>query len=170
MLLRPTLVTICLLLALPALADTYTARVVGVTDGDTVNVLDETRVQHKIRLAGIDAPEKAQPYGQRSKQHLAELVFGKEVVLDCGKRDRYKREICVVGLDGQDINLALVQTGFSWWYRQYAHEQTSAQRHDYAAAEAAAREARRGLWADDNPTPPWEWRHRKHPAPTKERQ
>ena len=116
MLLRPTLVTICLLLALPALADTYTARVVGVTDGDTVKVLDATRVLHKIRLEGIDAPEKAQPYGQRSKQHLAGLVFSREVTLNCGKHDRYKREVCVVLLADQDINLSQVQAGYAWWY------------------------------------------------------
>ena len=158
MLLRPTLVAICLLLALPALADTYTARVVGVTDGDTIKALDGTRVQHRIRLAGIDAPEKAQPYGQRSKQHLAEQVFGREVTLSCGKHDRYKREVCVVLLEGQDINLSQVQAGYAWWYRQYAREQTPAQRKEYEEAERTAQERHAGLWRDNSPIPPWEWR------------
>lgn len=155
---RPTLATICLALALPVLADTYTARVVGVTDGDTIKALDGTRFQHRIRLAGIDAPEKTQPYGQRSKQHLAELVFGREVTLDCGKQDRYKREVCVVLLDGQDINLLQVKAGCAWWYRQYAREQTPAQRKEYEEAERTAQELHAGLWRDISQIPPWEWR------------
>lgn len=161
MLLRPFVAASLLLIGSLALADTYIARVVGVTDGDTVRVLDGTKTLHKIRLAGIDAPERTQPFGQRSKQYLAGLVFGRDVTLDCGKLDRYKREVCVVILDGQDINLSQVRAGYSWWYRQYAREQRLDQRKAYAEAEAMARETRTGLWSEKNPTPPWEWRHRK---------
>ena len=149
-----------LLLVTSVVAETYTARVVGVMDGDTIKVLDSTRAQHKVRLAGIDAPEKAQPFGQKARQHLASQVFGREVTLDCGKVDRYQREICVVLFEGKDVNLAQVEAGLAWWYRQYAREQTAAQQHVYAEAEATAHDARRGLWANDSPMPPWEWRHR----------
>lgn len=140
-------------------AEGLTGRVVGVADGDTITVLDAQRVQHKIRLAGIDAPEKRQPFGQVSKQHLADLVFGQEVELDCGRPDRYRREVCVVLLGGQDVNLAQVQAGLAWWYRQYAREQTAERREAYSAAEREAQEARRGLWQEPSPMPPWEWRH-----------
>lgn len=160
--LRPTLAAVCLLLTTHVFAETYSARVVGVHDGDTVTVLDGTRIQHKIRLAGIDAPELRQPFGQRSRQYLADLVFRRDITLDCGKMDwRRTREVCVVIVDGQDINLQQVQAGYAWWYRAYRREQTPEQRHAYASAEGAAREAGIGLWADDNPTSPWEWRHRK---------
>lgn len=169
MLLRPTLAAACLLLATQALAETYTARVVGVTDGDTVKALDGSKVLHTIRLASIDAPEKKQPYGQRAKQFLADQVFDRDVTFSCSKMDyRKKREVCVIDLDGSDVNLGMVQAGYSWWYRQYAREQTPTQRHAYAEAEATAREGRFGLWADDSPVPPWDWRHRKRSAPAKE--
>jgi len=76
------------LLTTSAIADTYTGRVVGISDGDTIKVLDVTNTQHKIRLAGIDAPEKKQAFGQRSKVSLSDQIFGRDVTLDCGKRDR----------------------------------------------------------------------------------
>ncbi len=117
--------------------------------------------QHKIRLAGIDAPEKKQPFWQASKVHLSDLVFGKIVVLDCDKTDRYKREICVVVANGQDANLAQVRAGMAWWYRKYQKDQTAQQRGAYEAAEATAAEGRVGLWREVGPMPPWEWRKKK---------
>jgi endonuclease YncB( thermonuclease family) len=146
-------------LAGTAVAETFRAKVVGIADGDTITVLAAGNQQRKIRLAGIDAPEKKQPFGQRSKQHLSDLVFGKEVVLDCGKVDRYRRDVCVVIVDRQDANLAQVEAGMAWWYRRYANEQMPQQRTDYEAAEGRARATRSGLWADQQPMPPWEWRH-----------
>ncbi len=134
-------------------------KVVGIADGDTITVLDAQHQQHKTRLAGIDAPEKKQPFGQASKKHLSDLVFDRDVTLDCGKTDRYKREVCVVLVDGQDANLAQVKAGMAWWYRNYAKEQAAAQRSAYEAAEATARAGRVGLWQDSDPVPPWEWRH-----------
>lgn len=154
------LVLLTMLWAVAAAADTYTARVVAVTDGDTIKVLDSQTQQHKIRLAGIDAPEKSQPFGHRSKQHLSDLVFGKQVTLDCNKIDRYRREICVVLVDGKDANLGQVAAGLAWWYRKYAKEQSAQQRVDYEAAEDSARSGRLGLWIEPDPMPPWEWRHR----------
>lgn len=143
------------------LADTIEGRVVGVSDGDTITVLDSTKTQHKIRLAGIDAPESKQAFGQASKKHLSDLVFNRDVTLDCGKTDKYRREVCVVMLDGKDANLAQVTTGMAWWYRQYQKEQTAQQRGAYEAAEAAATAGKVGLWQDADPVPPWDWRHAK---------
>ena len=134
---------------------------VGVADGDTITVLDGTKTQHKIRLAGIDAPEKAQPFGQRSKQSLSDLVFDKTVVVETDKRDRYGREVGQVLSEGVDVNLTQVQRGFAWHYKAYAREQSPSDRQTYAVAEDDARAARRGLWADDGPTAPWDYRKAK---------
>ena len=156
------LVVLALLLqAGQILAATIEGRVVGVSDGDTITVLDGTKTQHKIRLAGIDAPESKQAFGQASKKHLSDLVFGKEVTLDCGKTDKYRREVCVVIVDGQDANLAQVKAGMAWWYRKYQKEQSAAQRSSYEGAETAAKAWRVGLWQETDPVPPWEWRHPK---------
>jgi len=132
-----------------------------ISDGDTITVLDGSKRQHKIRLAGIDAPETKQPFGQASKVQLSDLVFGKTVVLDCDKTDRYKREICIVMINGKDANLAQVRAGMAWWYRKYQNEQTAQQRAAYESAEAAAAAGRVGLWRDTGPVPPWEWRKAK---------
>lgn len=145
----------------PILAETIKGRVVGVSDGDTVTILDGTKTQHKIRLAGIDAPEKKQPFGQASKKHLSDVVFNQNATLECGKTDRYKRKVCVVMVDGQDANLAQVKAGMAWWYSKYQREQTAAQRSSYEAAEATAKAGRVGLWQDAEPVAPWEWRHRR---------
>lgn len=143
------------------LAETVQGRVVGVSDGDTITVLDAQRQQHKIRLAGIDAPESKQAFGQASRKHLSDMVFDRDVTLDCGKTDKYRREVCVVLVDGHDINLAQVTAGMAWWYRKYQKEQSTAQRSSYEAAEAAAKAGRVGLWSEADPVPPWEWRHPK---------
>jgi endonuclease YncB( thermonuclease family) len=142
-----------------ASADVLEGRVVGVADGDTITLLDGNRQQHKIRLVGIDAPEKAQPYGQRSKQHLSDLAFGKDAKADCYARlDRWGRDICNVYVDGKDVGLAQLDAGLAWWFRKYAHEQYPKARIDYEAAEDRAAADRVGLWQDANPVPPWEWR------------
>ena len=149
------------LLACSVQAETLTGRVVGIADGDTITVLDANRQQHKIRLAGIDAPEKAQPFGDRSKQSLSELVFDKQVVVESNKQDRYGRTVGKVLVNGMDANLAQVNTGMAWWYRDYAKEQSAADRRLYEQAEQQAQAQRLGLWADKNPTPPWDFRHAK---------
>jgi endonuclease YncB( thermonuclease family) len=135
--------------------------VVGIADGDTITVLDANRQQHKIRLAGIDAPEKAQPFGDRSKQNLAALFFDKQVVVESNKQDRYGRTVGKVLINGTDANLAQVKAGMAWWYREYAKEQSATDRRLYEQAEQQAQGQRLGLWADKNPTPPWDFRHAK---------
>lgn len=142
-----------------AIAETVAGRVVGVADGDTVTVLDSYKVQHKIRLAGIDAPEKKQAFGNQSKQSLSDLVFGKIVAVETNKRDKYGRQVGKILLDGQDVNLVQVERGMAWFYRQYQREQSAVDRGLYEAAEQEAKEARRGLWSDHDPIPPWEFRH-----------
>lgn len=136
--------------------------VVGVTDGDTITVLDDQRIQHKIRLAGIDAPEKSQPFGQRSKEHLSSLVFGRRVAVETEKRDRYGRTVGKVVIDGRDANLAQVVAGMAWHYKKYEGEQATVDRESYALAEITARRYRIGLWSLIEPTAPWIWRSTSH--------
>jgi endonuclease YncB( thermonuclease family) len=153
----PVLLLFCPLLGV---ADTVSGRVVRVTDGDTLVVLGSRNVQHKIRLMGIDAPERGQPYGKTSKQHLSERVAGKKVVVEYTKRDRYKRIVGKVLLSGKDMNLRQIEAGMAWHYKKYEKVQSVEDRERYAETEIRAREARRGLWREPNPVPPWEWRRR----------
>ena len=134
-------------------------RVVSIADGDTITVLDAKHVQHIVRLAGIDAPERKQPFSNVSRQHLAGLVFQRDVAVEWRKRDRYGRLVGVVRVDGQDANLAQVQAGLAWHYKAYEREQRFSNRQAYADAENAARAANVGLWHDAAPTAPWDWRH-----------
>jgi endonuclease YncB( thermonuclease family) len=149
-----------LLWASVAQAELLKGIVVGISDGDTITLLDHNRQQHKIRLSGIDAPESRQAFGQKSKAHLSGLIFNREVSAECGKTDKYRREVCNIRVDGVDVNLEQVNAGMAWWYRQYAKEQSSQDREDYEVAENFAKMRRLGLWADKNPEPPWEWRRR----------
>lgn len=138
-----------------------TGRVVGVTDGDTLTILDGSLRQHRVRLGGVDTPERAQPYGKVAKSSLSSLAFGREAEADCGKADRWGRLVCKVSVDGRDVGLAQVERGLGWHYKKYEREQAAADRVAYARAEEDARRARRGLWVDPSPIPPWEWRHPK---------
>jgi len=144
---------------LTAHAETLLGRVVAVLDGDTVTILDQSKAQHRVRLAQIDAPEighgknkPGQPFGNASKQSLSELVFGKDVRAECPESDRYGRLVCTIWVGSMDANLEQVKRGMAWVYRKYAKDPA------YFRAEEEARAARRGLWADPNPVPPWEWR------------
>lgn len=154
------LTVLALALSFPAWAD-FTGNVVGVADGDTITVLDAGKVQHKIRLTGIDAPEKKQPFGNRSKQSLSDMVFNKTVTVETDKRDRYGRELGKVLAGGKDANLEQVRAGMAWHYKAYERTQSATDRQAYTEAENEAKAAKRGLWVDAEPTQPWEWRHRK---------
>lgn len=144
--------------SISASAATLVGQVVGVTDGDTVTVLDEQKQQHKIRLAGIDAPEKRQPFGQRSKEALSDSVFGKVVSVEWEKFDRYGRIVGIIIVDTKDVNLSQVKAGLAWWYQKYSDEQSVADRRLYAQAEDEARHGRLGLWSEVEPVAPWDWR------------
>ncbi len=138
-----------------------TGRIVSIADGDTVTLLDADKRQHKIRLSGIDAPEKKQSFGNRSRLHLGALVFGKQVTADCPRTDRHKRAICRIDVGGIDASLAQLEAGMAWHYKQYARQQGLLERILYAKAEDSARDARRGLWTDPAPVAPWAFRKAK---------
>ena len=156
---------LALLLATSAHAATITGTVVSVADGDTVTVLDASKTQHKIRLTGIDAPEKMQPFGRKSKFSLSELVYLKKVTVETDKKDRYGRNLGKVLIDGKDANLMQIERGFAWWYRAYKKDQSASDRRLYEAAEASAKAKKLGLWADTKAVPPWLFRRGEKATP-----
>ncbi len=131
----------------------FTGRVVRVADGDTLSVLDGRNRQHKVRLFGIDTPERDQPHGTRSLRALAELVADRRVGVVVVETDDYGRTVGNVYLDDRLVNLVMVQGGHAWWYRYYAPHERALE-----AAEQQARARGAGLWADPRPVPPWDWR------------
>ena len=147
-----------------ALAADFSAQVVGITDGDTLTVLKADRTQVKIRLNGIDAPESGQDYGSRAKQAASELAFGKDVTIRVVDKDRYGRTVADVILpDGRSLNQEMVRQGMAWWYRRYAPSDRN-----LADLETEAKAAKRGLWSQADPIPPWDWRHGQGAAATTE--
>ena len=157
---RLFLLLFLLLISAHAPAETLTGRIVGVSDGDTLTLLDAKQVPHKIRVAGIDAPEKKQSFGEKAKSSLSAMAYNRSAEADCRKTDRYRRRVCVVFVGGKDVGLEQIKAGMAWWYRQYAKEQTQQERIDYEQAESQAKRHRYGLWSGPSPTPPWEWRQR----------
>jgi endonuclease YncB( thermonuclease family) len=133
-------------------------KVIGIQDGDTITLLDMDLTRYRIRLAGIDAPEKSQAFGRVSQVHLSTLCYGKLVTANCPKVDQYGRRVCTVFVNGVDVNLAQVVAGLAWHYKRFVHEQSAHERGAYAKAEDAARAGKVGLWKDRDPIPPWEWR------------
>ena len=133
-------------------------KVIRVVDGDSITVLDSENAQHKIRMAGIDAPERKQPYGKAARQYLAKYVFKKQVCVGWYKRDKYQRLVGVVRIDGEDINLKMITAGLSWHYKQYQNEQSASDRVRYSKAQEDAESADAGLWRDRNPIAPRLWR------------
>jgi endonuclease YncB( thermonuclease family) len=145
-------------------------RVVGITDGDTITVVDSNQLQHRIRLTGIDAPEKGQPFSARSRQALSDLVYRRTVTIQWSKADRYGRFLAkvLVSPPGDcptpctarlDVNLAQVDTGLAWHYKEYEKEQSPSDRKAYAAAEQRARALHIGIWSQPDPVAPWDQRH-----------
>lgn len=149
---------VALVITTAAQAQTIHRRVIGVTDGDTIALLDVNRTQYKIRLSGIDAPEKRQAFGNVSKQNLARLIFQKEVTVEYNKRDRHGRIVGKVFLDGNDICIRQIEDGLAWHFKKYENEQPALDRARYKGAESTARAARVGLWNEPHPYPPWDFR------------
>ena len=144
------------LIATPLLAaEPIIGRVVSIADGDTITVLNSNKTQQKIRLHGIDAPEKSQAFGTKSKDALAALVFQKDVVVTVVDKDRYGRWVGEVRQGGVDVNARMVRDGWCWRYPTYDKAR------EYAAAQAEAQKEKRGLWADKDPVPPWEFRKKR---------
>lgn len=136
----------------------FLAKVVAVSDGDTIIVLNDKKEQLKIRLATIDAPEHNQRFGNASKKNLSSLVFKKDVRIIPTDRDKYGRTVAIVMLDGVDISLEQIRKGLAWHYKRHAWQQTDEMRKQYSEAEDMAREEKLGLWVDENPVPPWQYR------------
>lgn len=137
-----------------AAAADLSGRVVGIADGDTLTLLTPEKRQVRVRLAGIDTPERAQPYGSRARQELSDLAFGKEADVAVQDNDRYGRTVGRVRTGGLDVNAEMVRRGAAWVYRQYNRDPS------LPALETEARAAGRGLWAlpEAQRVPPWEWR------------
>jgi micrococcal nuclease len=135
----------------------FTGQVVGVLDGDTIEVLPSGGLHNKtkrVRLYGIDCPEKKQAFGTRAKQAMSALVFAKSITVESLGQDKYKRIVGDVFLpDGTNVNRELVAQGWCWHYEKYAPDDLV-----LAVLELAARGSKKGLWADTSPLPPWEWR------------
>jgi len=127
-------------------------KVIKIKDGDTIEILLQGNNPITIRLNGIDAPEKKQAFGQKSKEKLSEMIFGKIVKVDCNGKDRYGRVIGDIYLDEVNINEEMVKSGLAWHYKKYSKSDILAEYED------EARNNRRGLWADKNPIPPWDFR------------
>jgi endonuclease YncB( thermonuclease family) len=133
--------------------ETFVGPVVGVSDGDTIKVLVNKRMR-KVRLYGVDTPEKKQAYGMKAKQFTSSLVFGKQVSVTAVDKDRYGRTVGIVTLDdGRVLNRELVRAGFAWWYSQYApHDR------DLQELERQARREKKELWSDPHAIAPWNFR------------
>jgi micrococcal nuclease len=134
------------------------ARIVGITDGDTVKALAAGNELLRVRLSWIDAPEKSQAFGQRSKQHLSDLVFGREVELLAHGLDRYGRTLAVIFVNSIDASLEQVRSGMAWVYDRYIIQAGADIQASYRQAEAEAWEQQRGLWSEPDPIAPWEYR------------
>jgi micrococcal nuclease len=152
-----------LLIVLPCPAWAWSGKVIGIADGDTITVLFDKRPQ-KIRLYGIDCPEKRQPFGKRAKQFSSDLVFGKVVDIEPVAIDRYGRTVAFVRVENTTVNEELIKEGLAWIYVRYCKLPLCA---GWQSLELAARIQKRGLWGDSNHIPPWNFRRqrRKHAAP-----
>ncbi len=138
-------------LAASATLPAWAAKVIGIADGDTMTVLENNRPV-KIRLANIDAPERAQAFGNRSRQSLSDLCFGVDARYDVQDKDKYGRLVATVYCDDINVNRKQVELGFAWVYPKYNKDYLIPALQDQAFG------AGRGLWADPHPVPPWEWR------------
>ena len=155
---KPTFIALLALCLSASGAGTFKGKVTSVADGDTITVTTSDKKQFKIRLEGIDTPEGEQPFGDKATKALSDKVLNKQVTVTWTKLDQYQRLLANITVGSQWVNQAMVAEGWAWHYVQYSNNQ------QLAAAQAAARAARKGLWASKNPIAPWAWR--KRPKPT----
>jgi micrococcal nuclease len=132
---------------------TFSGNVVRILDGDTVEILDQQKTTIRVRLANIDAPEKKQAFGEVARQALAKMAYRQDVQVTDRGGDRYGRRIGVLTVNGKELNSAMVAQGMAWVYARYNTDPS------LPGIEQKARAEKVGLWADTNPTPPWEFRH-----------
>lgn len=146
----------CLVVTSSGQADTLIGRVVAITDGDTL-VIQAEHGRQEIRVAGIDAPERVQSFGARSRANLGQWVFQKHASAECLNSTGNAPKRCVVRVDGEDVGLRQLRDGMAWWVREDFESQTP-EALSYQQAETMARLRRLGLWSETNPRPPWDWR------------
>lgn len=147
------LLTILICASLLCSAQRFSVKVVGISDGDTFTAINDDNLQLKIRIYGIDAPEKKQAFGNKSKEFLSSLIFNKKVTVDVDSKDRYGRYIArVYTPDGKDVSMLMIHEGMAWHFTRYDNTEV------YAASERVARSAKRGLWSDPHPVAPWDFR------------
>ena len=152
------LIIILLILLWPLSAHAWIAKVVSVTDGDTIKVYNAEYGQVKIRFYGIDTPEKGQPYGKAAGKHLASLIAGAMVEVETVTTGRYGRTVGIVW-DGEiNVNQQMVTAGYAWVYRKYCDKLICEY---WLALENEAKADKLGLWQEPNQVPPWEWRSLK---------
>ena len=149
------IINIFLLLTTILVAETITGKVISVTDGDTIKILDEKNKVYKIRLNDIDAPEKKQAFGNKSKENLSKYIAGENVRVEYYKLDRYKRILGTVYFKDKDINKQQIIDGYAWVYKKYSKN------NEYINQERISKNHKRGLWKDDKPIEPWEYRKMK---------
>ncbi len=149
---------ISLLLSTPALSKVITGKVIHIADGDTITILDSNKTQHKVRLYGIDTPEKSQAFGNKAKKFTSSLTASKTAEVTAYDTDRYGRTVGVVMVNGVNVNQSLVEAGYAWQYRKYCKEAFC---NDWIRLEDQARNSKLGLWADANPVAPWDYRKAK---------
>lgn len=155
---KKIIATLIAIAALPALAAQIEGKVIRVSDGDTIVVLDHNKRQKRVRFLGIDSAELKQEYGRSARKNLSDKIAGKKVTVSFDKRDRYGRILGTVYLGESNINLLQIEEGYAWYYRYYARDLQPSLRRAYDSAETQARKARLGLWQQKDPTPPWDWR------------
>ena len=143
---------LCLLMVVPVRAADFEAKVIGVLDGDTIDVLHEKK-QERIRLYGIDCPEKGQSFGQKAKQATSALLFDKDVRIETHGRDKHRRTLGTVFQGEVNINQVLVKEGWCWWFSKFVPKDVVLKQ-----LEQEAKDGNKGLWADQNPVPPWLYR------------
>lgn len=149
------IINIFLLLTTILVAETITGKVISVTDGDTIKILDEKNKVYKIRLIDIDAPEKKQAFGNKSKENLSKYIAGENVRVEYYKLDRYKRILETVYFKDKDINKQQIIDGYAWVYKKYSKN------NEYINQERISKNHKRGLWKDEKPIEPWEYRKMK---------
>lgn len=142
-----------------SLALAWEGSVVGVSDGDTITILNDNKEQFKIRLSGIDAPESGQAFGKASKERMSALVYGKIVEVTPVTTDKYDRTVARIHVSDLGVEEEMIRSGMAWVYSKYCLEPICDQWMDI---QTNARSMRVGLWADQDPIPPWEWRHNKN--------
>jgi len=142
-------------------------KVIGISDGDTITILNDKQEQIKIRLTGIDCPEKSQAFGNRAKITLSNKVFSQNVKVETRDKDKYGRTLGIVKVGDEDINEYMISQGLAWHFKKYANTQPLEEANRYAKAQELASQNKRGLWIQDNPMPPWEFRDQQNKSQKK---